>query len=412
MDDRLARKSRRAALGRALRPLLPLPALAMMLVAGARIGLWRAAWACPQLNPPYIRRNGQNVNDKTFYIGWDPTSTTLGQYRKALQIEETGALDVDFRFSWNGSEFVKDGEYADTTGATWKGDGGAVGGSCQLDDICEWDDLATIPPGEGGRRDDPLEGAKVTISIFKMDLQITNGGNNGQEGAAVPDADEDTVGAYLLVNWDDDDQNGAIDDSGTSITLPIPDLSENYVKNEDDLAKIVPSLSPNPGVGTLALKIVSGGSHIRFWDSDTKGNPITKLEWDLATQTPPAELWLEGFSASPERGVELKLEYKDPSNVETYDTLKATVVLINLGVGLYRQNAIPLADPALGHTGLLTAFNGACTRTDLLDAQKYEVTEMQWSILGGGCVTTTWKAFHNAAPYWYEYDSSPDYPSD
>ena len=159
-----------SALGRALRPLLPLPALAMMLVAGARIGLWRAAWACPQLNPPYIRRNGQNVNDKTFYIGWDPTSTTLGQYRNALHIEETGALDVDFRFSWNGSEFVKDGEYADTTGATWKGDGGGVGGWCQMDDICKWDDLATIPPGEGGRRDDPLERAKVTIFVFKYDI--------------------------------------------------------------------------------------------------------------------------------------------------------------------------------------------------------------------------------------------------
>ena len=98
---------------------------------------------------------------------------------------------------------------------------------------------------------------RVKLTVVKVGLSIWNGGSdldNGQtagpQGDRVPDADKQTVGAYLLVNWDDDDGDGTMNADGTWATLPVPDLTKDYVANEDNLAKLQPTLEPLLYTGT------------------------------------------------------------------------------------------------------------------------------------------------------------------
>jgi len=87
------------------------------------------------------------------------------------------------------------------------------------------------------------------------------------------------------------------------------------------------------------------------------------------------------------------------------DTVKATVVMLNLGAGLYREMACDIINyPRVrGHTGLLTKFNGNgdCTPVKLGDSSLYTVLEMQSE--DNCCIETTWKDLHDAATYWNEY---------
>ncbi|OGV68035.1 MAG: hypothetical protein A3K18_28275 [Lentisphaerae bacterium RIFOXYA12_64_32] len=260
---------------------------------------------------------------------------------------------------------------------------------------------------------------KAVVYVVEVDLDIANGGSdldngevdNSPPSALLAEADEGDPtgeGAFLLVNWDDDDADGAINAAGSGwVSVPVPDLDENPVLDEDNLAKVKLSLTPAMTVGTLELQLDSGAASVKIWDTATKGSAVTDLDWDLATEAPPSELWVEGRSFSPEKGVVLKLRYKAPAGNEVdNDKVKATVVLIKLAVGLHREMASAISD--LGHAGLLTAFTGNCTKNDLLDSAKYEVTEMQAD--PDTCVRTTWKAFHSAAPvYWGQYDNSPTY---
>ena len=74
------------------------------------------------------------------------------------------------------------------------------------------------------------------------------------------------MGAYLLVNWDDDNGNGQ------------PDLYETNVDNdEDDLAKIELSLPGGLDEGTLELINTSGRSFKRRIElmGDTGLEPVT-----------------------------------------------------------------------------------------------------------------------------------------
>jgi len=209
---------------------------------------------------------------------------------------------------------------------------------------------------------------RIDFVVVALDVDITNGGNAGAQGSAVADADEETVGAYLLVNWDNDDADDP----------PVPDLNENSVNNEDDLARITISISPTTlNSGTLELVKQGGGSSVKIWNSSTKGTEVTDLNWNLATETPPSTLWVEGISASSaERDVELKLQYTDPDGViVANDIVKATVVMVNLGNAVYREASIPL-HKSRGHSAIVYAFTGACNATDLADDTKYLIIEM------------------------------------
>jgi len=171
---------------------------------------------------------------------------------------------------------------------------------------------------------------------------------NGISGSQVPAEDETDIGAYMLVNWDDDNENDK------------PDLYEDWpVTGEDDLAKVELSLL-QAELDEDTLELVKTGCNIKVWDSSTKQTEVTELSWDIGSE--PSELWLEARAASnAERDISLQLRYSSPA-VTAADTVKATAVMLNLGNAVYRDNEKIGVDPERGHAALVTSYTGACTR--------------------------------------------------
>ena len=107
------------------------------------------------------------------------------------------------------------------------------------------------------------------------------------------DADEETIGKVVVVNWDDDNDN---------VT---PDKDEQPVAGEDDVVSIVLQ-----GAQDVVLTKTAGASKIRVWTSQSKDTEITFNGTDnrFSASVLPVTLWVEGVSGSVcLRDVELKL---------------------------------------------------------------------------------------------------------
>lgn len=252
---------------------------------------------------------------------------------------------------------------------------------------------------------------KVKLSVLDVDLAVCNGGadlDNGEsagpQGQEVLDEDEEDVGAYVLVNWDDDDHDGDWDTTGDCMIAPQPDLDEVpedpdshiVVLNEDNLARLTPRLAGGNvfNVGIVELKIEEGVDRIRLWTAPIKGKQIQLTSdakiWDLNNSQDREEfesavaygLWIEAISRSlVERDVTIRLTYSLGSSLLMTDQIKVTCVMMNLGDAVYREGAMP-GMTERGHGGLVTKFNGACTQADLMDPTKYTITEV--NVLAGG----------------------------
>ena len=151
---------------------------------------------------------------------------------------------------------------------------------------------------------------KIDFFVIAVDLTVHNGGsdldngeNTGSSGAAVADGDEETVGAYVLVNWDDDDGDGEWDNDGVCTTSPVPDVGEVpatqggtiTVTNEDNLARLQPSLSPSMTKGVAEIRVTAGLARTRIWTASNKGKIVidsatggTK-SWDLSVEAQRTE---------------------------------------------------------------------------------------------------------------------------
>jgi len=79
-----------------------------------------------------------------------------------------------------------------------------------------------------------------------------------------------------------------------------------------------------------------------------------------------------------------------------YDTVKATVVMINLGNAVYRDNSFGFGvDPRRGHSAIVYKYEGTCNPTEFSNSDKFYVIEMQGptddktltTMLGYGCYT-------------------------
>ena len=235
------------------------------------------------------------------------------------------------------------------------------------------------------------------LTVLKCDLNIWNGGSDldngqtaGSQGAQVPEGTEVSTGAYVLVNWDDDDADGTMNNDGTWSALPVPDLTENSVANEDNLAKLKPTIEPLLDTGTIELE-VSGtdAGRIKLWTQSTKGTQVTltsnKKTWNLANSTEKADFqtfmndgyWIEGTDVgTAERGVTFTVRYKDSGGTEICkDDNKATVVMINLANAVYRDNSWP-AIGGRGHGALVWRYAGTCTKPDLTNDVNFILIEM------------------------------------
>ena len=227
------------------------------------------------------------------------------------------------------------------------------------------------PTGLGNTDDDTHN-----LTVVEVDLGIAHGGSDLDNGEVdndppsdpvLSEAEEENPGAYLLVNWDNDDETNP----------PVPDLSKDSVNDEDNLGKLTLSINPSLNVGTLELVKESGSSSIKIWTTHEKGTEVTDLTWDLSQETAPTELWIEGRSPSGQMGVVLKLRYKDPSNALVHhDTVKATVVMIRLGNAVYREaKLIGLKERC--HAGLVYSFDGPVKKENIINHEKYGICQMK-----------------------------------
>lgn len=272
----------------------------------------------------------------------------------------------------------------------------------QFDGTCEDEKCEAI--GHKSSGDAPLDASlfEAFVRVVKLDLAIWNGGSdldNGQaphggQGSQVADVDEETVGAYLLVNWDDDDADGVMNRDGTWVTLPVPDLTENAVANEDNLAQLKPVLAPDIDAGTVELEV--GGrdaGRIKIWTQSIKGTPIpltsNKKIWRFDNPTEKADFkefmtgayWIEGVDAGiTERGITLLLRYRDNMGTEICnDVCAATVVMMNLGNAVYRDNMIDLwgiGQNSRGHAAIVWRYEGTCSKTALANDANFMLIEM------------------------------------
>ena len=132
----------------------------------------------------------------------------------------------------------------------------------------------------------------------------------GPQASAVAEADEEAIGGFVLVNWDDDDGDGVMDPAGSWTAEPVPDLEEASVTGEDNLAKLVAKIQPIPLAGSAELEIVEGADKIKLWSTRTKGTEVlpgaSLRVWNLSDPTERDEfqqlasdgVWVEGTAPS------------------------------------------------------------------------------------------------------------------
>ncbi len=206
----------------------------------------------------------------------------------------------------------------------------------------------------------------TNLYVIRVDMDI-----DVDDDGDVDDTDEskeESPGAIVFENWDNDDGDAA----------HTPDKDETSVTGENDLVPFYPKLEPTLTTGTLKLEATAGGSRVKVWMSATKGTEVTLPKtWDLATETVPTTLYLEGYDESASANdVELKLSYANGSSSICDDKLKITVVRQNFGVAVYRDLDMPWPWTPLGHAGLITGYTGKRTKVFLTNESNWVTTEM------------------------------------
>ena len=144
----------------------------------------------------------------------------------------------------------------------------------------------------------------VEASVLKVDLEIYD----GQGGPLIPEAEEESVGAYTVANLNDTDDDGTVD------------KDDGSVSGEVDLMKIVLKAEPDAG-GDVTLTVPA---NVKLWKSSDKSSG-EETSTTFAIGTLPKTLWAEVRQQSGAlRDVDLELEYKGCT-----DKVKATAIWCN-----------------------------------------------------------------------------------
>ena len=204
----------------------------------------------------------------------------------------------------------------------------------------------------------------------KVDLKIDVDDDGDID--SIDDAEEESTGAIVFENWDNDD-----DDSDFK-----PDNTENSVSGEDDLVRIELDIEPS-SLSTGTVRLESNNTKIKIWESATKNNMeiILPATWDLSTTSVPTELFVEGFNESnSQNDTTLTLSYTAPggSTPICEDNINITVVRINLGSAAYRAMR-PSVISFVGefdHASLVVDYTGKRKKSDLEDHSRWRVIQM------------------------------------
>lgn len=186
-----------------------------------------------------------------------------------------------------------------------------------------------------------VAGAQAACTV---DMRIYD----AQNGTTPSDADEGTRGAFTVVNANNTDGNNQLD------------IEQAPVPGEVDLIKIE-LYKPVGDADRVFLGVGAGLDKVKFWDSPTKGNPLTAydlglffpgwtgFEFSVPIMLNPTTLWMEGITQSGSIR-DIRLDYVGWDDVlgacgPTGDVATATIVWAEVpGVDGYRyQNDQSLA---------------------------------------------------------------------
>lgn len=174
----------------------------------------------------------------------------------------------------------------------------------------------------------------IRLTILKVDLSATD------LDEAVADATEETTGAYVHWNLDNDDASdntlGAPKRSGADYLQ----TGAAKVTGENDLKSLAMSLQPDLNQGSVVLNIASAKAKV--WKDAEKGSANLLLAgpgdktWNLADAGQKADfvslcssLWVEGVDSGT---CDIKLSYKDTSGTEICsDKVKYTFIAADCG---------------------------------------------------------------------------------
>lgn len=124
--------------------------------------------------------------------------------------------------------------------------------------------------------------------------------NNPFQRREIPEAQEETPGAGIRVNGDDDNVNST------------PDRNDTTVNNENDLIEVVLDAAPTAPASGFKYVLKRSSSNIKVWNSQTKGTAWLDAndETNLTFSTTPMTVWVE----NPNGGAaDLELQAKTDS---------------------------------------------------------------------------------------------------
>jgi len=142
---------------------------------------------------------------------------------------------------------------------------------------------------------------RINLCVASLNLNVTS----------VADANEESPGAFILLNDDNDIDLIRVEFELVPESLPI-DMSDQRVTLED----------------------VSGGARLTFYqDPNKSGQPYTPLFYFPSREIMSVGMWVEGTTVSGGlRDIELRLEYTTPGGDELEDTVFFTVFDVDIDV--------------------------------------------------------------------------------
>ena len=128
-----------------------------------------------------------------------------------------------------------------------------------------------------------LTGPRASADPCTVDLRLFD----GQGGVGPADADENTRGAFTVLNRNDTDKDGT------------EDLGQDSVAGETDLMKLV--LNQTVPASEVAMLGVGGTAKVKLWTSSTKSSQVLPEEeggGSYIFDSLPQTLWVEGIEVS------------------------------------------------------------------------------------------------------------------
>ncbi|HCU35512.1 MAG TPA: hypothetical protein DGT21_08650 [Armatimonadetes bacterium] len=136
---------------------------------------------------------------------------------------------------------------------------------------------------------------------------------------------EGSIGGFILINEDDDNDNDTEDNADAG-----------QVTGEDDLKTLTVSWDEDAlagHTGTLQLDLVSGGAKVKVWEEGDKQTQVTlPVVWD-PTDDQPIVYYVEGYEVSGSmQDIDFKLSWLEANRNPVEDSAKATVVRVDLDI--------------------------------------------------------------------------------